>query len=168
MIGRSVTRTPTAAATAFAIAAGIASRPISPSPFAPNGPLGSYESANATWIFGSIDANRGDPQNGWDTDQFPNSVEELTLANLEIIRAGGFTTGGFNFDAKLRRQHEELHRRLARQHEAWHRRDDPCGRFDDRGGWSNDRQVAWPWPGNGWPHPDLWDTLARLISPDHW
>lgn len=60
--------------------------------------------AAALGIFGSIDANRGDPQNGWDTDQFPNSVEELTLANLEILRAGGFTTGGFNFDAKVRRQ----------------------------------------------------------------
>lgn len=60
--------------------------------------------ARSLGIFGSIDANRGDPQNGWDTDQFPNSVEELTLAMLEIIRAGGFTTGGFNFDAKVRRQ----------------------------------------------------------------
>ena len=60
--------------------------------------------AGALGIFGSIDANRGDEQNGWDTDQFPNSVEEMTLANLEIIRAGGFTTGGFNFDAKVRRQ----------------------------------------------------------------
>ncbi len=60
--------------------------------------------ARALSIFGSIDANRGDHQNGWDTDQFPNSVEELTLAMLEIIRAGGFTTGGFNFDAKVRRQ----------------------------------------------------------------
>ncbi len=55
-------------------------------------------------ILGSIDANRGDPQNGWDTDQFPNSVEEMTLATYEILRAGGFTTGGFNFDTKLRRQ----------------------------------------------------------------
>jgi xylose isomerase len=55
-------------------------------------------------IFGSIDANRGDDQNGWDTDQFPNSVEELSLAVYEILRGGGFTTGGFNFDAKLRRQ----------------------------------------------------------------
>ena len=63
--------------------------------------------AAAYGIFGSIDANRGDPQNGWDTDQFPNSVEELTLATLEIIRAGGFTTGGFNFDAKVRRQSVE-------------------------------------------------------------
>ena len=55
-------------------------------------------------IFGSIDINRGDPQNGWDTDQFPNSVDELAIAVYEILRAGGFTTGGFNFDTKLRRQ----------------------------------------------------------------
>jgi len=55
-------------------------------------------------IFGSIDANRGDAQNGWDTDQFPNSVEELSLVLFEILASGGFTTGGFNFDTKLRRQ----------------------------------------------------------------
>ncbi|GLQ99238.1 xylose isomerase [Dyella mobilis] len=55
-------------------------------------------------VFGSIDANRGDAQNGWDTDQFPNSVEELTLVMYEILRHGGFTTGGFNFDTKVRRQ----------------------------------------------------------------
>ena len=61
-----------------------------------------YAAANG--LLGSIDANRGDPQNGWDTDQFPNSVEELSLAVYEILRGGGFTTGGFNFDAKLRRQ----------------------------------------------------------------
>jgi xylose isomerase len=60
--------------------------------------------AVANGIFGSIDANRGDYQNGWDTDQFPNSVDELSLALYEILRGGGFTTGGFNFDAKLRRQ----------------------------------------------------------------
>jgi xylose isomerase len=60
--------------------------------------------AIANGLFGSIDANRGDPQNGWDTDQFPNSVEEMSLAMYEIIRAGGFTSGGFNFDTKLRRQ----------------------------------------------------------------
>ncbi len=60
--------------------------------------------ASAFGIFGSIDANRGDPQNGWDTDQFPNSVDELTLAMIEILRAGGLTTGGINFDAKVRRQ----------------------------------------------------------------
>ena len=55
-------------------------------------------------LFGSIDANRGDPQLGWDTDQFPNSVEELSLVIYEILKAGGFTSGGFNFDTKLRRQ----------------------------------------------------------------
>lgn len=55
-------------------------------------------------IFGSIDANRGDPQLGWDTDQFPNSVEEMTLICYEILKNGGFTSGGFNFDTKLRRQ----------------------------------------------------------------
>lgn len=55
-------------------------------------------------IFGSIDANRGDPQSGWDTDQFPNSVEELSLGLFEILRGGGFTSGGCNFDTKLRRQ----------------------------------------------------------------
>jgi xylose isomerase len=60
--------------------------------------------AVAHGIMGSIDANRGDPQNGWDTDQFPNSVEDLALPLYEILRGGGFTTGGFNFDAKLRRQ----------------------------------------------------------------
>ncbi|CAG4911376.1 xylose isomerase [Paraburkholderia gardini] len=60
--------------------------------------------AFALGIFGSLDANRGDPQNGWDTDQFPNSVEEMTLALYEILRHGGFTTGGMNFDAKVRRQ----------------------------------------------------------------
>jgi xylose isomerase len=60
--------------------------------------------AVAHGIFGSVDANRGDPQNGWDTDQFPNSVDELTLALHEILKGGGFTTGGFNFDTKLRRQ----------------------------------------------------------------
>ena len=60
--------------------------------------------AIAHGVLGSVDANRGDYQNGWDTDQFPNSVDELALAVYEIIRAGGFTTGGFNFDTKLRRQ----------------------------------------------------------------
>jgi xylose isomerase len=60
--------------------------------------------AVANGMFGSVDANRGDDQNGWDTDQFPNSVDELSLAMFEILRAGGVTQGGFNFDAKLRRQ----------------------------------------------------------------
>ena len=55
-------------------------------------------------LLGSIDVNRGDAQNGWDTDQFPNSVADWTLAMLEILRAGGLGSGGFNFDAKVRRQ----------------------------------------------------------------
>jgi xylose isomerase len=55
-------------------------------------------------IFGSIDMNRNDYQSGWDTDQFPNNVPEMTLAYYEVLRAGGFTSGGTNFDAKLRRQ----------------------------------------------------------------
>jgi len=55
-------------------------------------------------MLGSIDANRGDPRLGWDTDQFPNSVDEMALAMHEILRGGGIGTGGLNFDAKLRRQ----------------------------------------------------------------
>ena len=55
-------------------------------------------------IFGSIDANAGDDRLGWDVDRFPVSVEQMTLGMLEILRGGGFTTGGLNFDSKLRRQ----------------------------------------------------------------
>jgi xylose isomerase len=55
-------------------------------------------------IFGSIDMNRNDYQSGWDTDQFPNNVPEMALAYYQILKAGGFSTGGTNFDAKLRRQ----------------------------------------------------------------
>jgi xylose isomerase len=55
-------------------------------------------------IFGSIDANAGDDRLGWDLDRFPVSVEQMTLGMVEILRGGGFTTGGLNFDAKLRRQ----------------------------------------------------------------
>ena len=58
--------------------------------------------ANAN-MMGSMDANRGDYQNGWDTDQFPMNLQELTEAMLVICEAGGFTSGGINFDAKLRR-----------------------------------------------------------------
>ena len=54
-------------------------------------------------LLGSIDANRGDYQNGWDTDQFPNDIGELTEAMLVILEAGGFKGGGINFDAKVRR-----------------------------------------------------------------
>ena len=60
--------------------------------------------ARAYGIFGSIDINRGDPRNGWDTDQFPNNAQELVPAMTQIIEDGGFASGGFNFDAKLRRQ----------------------------------------------------------------
>jgi xylose isomerase len=63
--------------------------------------------ANAGML-GSIDANRGDYQNGWDTDQFPNNVYELTEAFLVILQAGGFAGGGINFDAKTRRNSTDL------------------------------------------------------------
>lgn len=59
-------------------------------------------------LLGSIDANRGDYQNGWDTDQFPNNLYELTEAMLVILDTGGFTTGGINFDAKTRRNSTDL------------------------------------------------------------
>ncbi|MFT5269536.1 MAG: xylose isomerase, partial [Acidimicrobiales bacterium] len=60
--------------------------------------------ANAAGIFGSVDANAGDDRLGWDVDRFPVSVEQMTLGMYEILRGGGFTSGGLNFDAKLRRQ----------------------------------------------------------------
>jgi xylose isomerase len=63
--------------------------------------------ARAYGIFGSIDINRGDPRNGWDTDQFPNNAQDLVPALLQLIEDGGFASGGFNFDAKLRRQSVE-------------------------------------------------------------
>ncbi len=56
-----------------------------------------------TGLLGSMDANRGDYQNGWDTDQFPNNINELTECMLIILEAGGFAGGGINFDAKVRR-----------------------------------------------------------------
>jgi len=54
-------------------------------------------------LLGSMDANRGDYQNGWDTDQFPNNINELTEMMLVVLEAGGFKGGGINFDAKIRR-----------------------------------------------------------------
>jgi xylose isomerase len=54
-------------------------------------------------VLGSMDANRGDYQNGWDTDQFPNNINELTEAMLVVLEAGGLAGGGINFDAKIRR-----------------------------------------------------------------
>lgn len=59
-------------------------------------------------MLGSIDANRGDYQNGWDTDQFPNDINELTEAMLIILQAGGFAGGGINFDAKIRRNSTDV------------------------------------------------------------
>ena len=59
-------------------------------------------------MLGSIDANRGEYQNGWDTDQFPNNVYELTEAMLVILEAEGFKGGGINFDAKTRRNSTDL------------------------------------------------------------
>ena len=61
------------------------------------------QSAVDAGLFGSIDANRGDAQNGWDTDQFPVNLYELVEAMLVIVPAGGFGRGGINFDAKVRR-----------------------------------------------------------------
>ncbi|MCP4707086.1 MAG: xylose isomerase, partial [Planctomycetes bacterium] len=58
----------------------------------------------ANGILGSVDANRGDMLLGWDTDQFPTDIYETTMAMYTIINSGGFTTGGLNFDAKVRRQ----------------------------------------------------------------
>lgn len=60
--------------------------------------------AIALGIFGSVDANRNDYQSGWDTDQFPNNAPEMALALYYILKGGGLTKGGFNFDSKLRRQ----------------------------------------------------------------
>lgn len=60
--------------------------------------------AGSLGILGSVDANRNDLQSGWDTDQFPNSVPETTLAFYQILKNGGLGKGGFNFDAKVRRQ----------------------------------------------------------------
>jgi len=62
------------------------------------------EYCTANGILGSVDANTGDPMLGWDTDQFPSSIQDTTLAMYTILRGGGFTSGGLNFDAKVRRQ----------------------------------------------------------------
>jgi xylose isomerase len=59
-------------------------------------------------LLGSIDANKGDYQNGWDTDEFPTSVYEVTEAMMVILQAGGFKTGGINFDAKIRRNSTDV------------------------------------------------------------
>jgi len=66
------------------------------------------EIAAAHGMLGSLDANRGDYQNGWDTDQFPNNINEVTEAMLTFLKAGGLRGGGINFDAKLRRNSTDL------------------------------------------------------------
>ena len=60
--------------------------------------------AAALGVLGSLDINRGDAQSGWDTDQFPHNVPDVTLALLHVLKAGGLGSGGLNFDAKIRRQ----------------------------------------------------------------
>ena len=55
-----------------------------------------------------VDANKGDYQNGWDTDEFPTNISEVTQAMMVILEAGGFSTGGINFDAKTRRNSTDL------------------------------------------------------------
>ena len=60
--------------------------------------------AGALGILGSLDMNRGDPQLGWDTDQFPNNVPDMAVAMYHVLQAGGLGSGGLNFDAKVRRQ----------------------------------------------------------------
>src|SRR4051812_10162949 len=62
------------------------------------------EAAAAAGALGSIDANTGDPMLGWDTDQFPTDIYLTTQCMLTVLKAGGFTTGGTNFDAKCRRE----------------------------------------------------------------
>ena len=59
-------------------------------------------------LLGSIDANRGDPQNGWDTDQFPSDLYDCVHAMMVVLEAGGIGSGGFNFDAKIRRESTDL------------------------------------------------------------
>jgi xylose isomerase len=66
------------------------------------------EVAAKAGMLGSLDANRGDYQNGWDTDQFPNNIQETTEAMLVLLKAGGLQGGGVNFDAKIRRNSTDM------------------------------------------------------------
>ncbi|ARV16505.1 xylose isomerase [Polaribacter sp. SA4-12] len=66
------------------------------------------ETAANAGMLGSLDANRGDYQNGWDTDQFPNNIQETTEAMLVFLKAGGLQGGGVNFDAKIRRNSTDM------------------------------------------------------------
>ncbi|TPG45186.1 xylose isomerase [Flavobacterium pectinovorum] len=66
------------------------------------------EVAAMSGMLGSIDANRGDPQNGWDTSQFPNNIQDVTEAMLVFLKAGGVQGGGVNFDSKIRRNSTDM------------------------------------------------------------
>ena len=66
------------------------------------------ETSAKAGMLGSLDANRGDYQNGWDTDQFPNNIQETTEAMLVFFKAGGLQGGGINFDAKIRRNSTDM------------------------------------------------------------
>lgn len=107
-------------------------------------------------VFGSVDANRGDDRLGWDTDQFPNSVDSLAPAVYEIVRGGGFTTGGFMFDTKLRRMSidrtdlfhghiggiDTLARAFLVAHAMWEDRALESLREERYAGWSGDEGQA--------------------------
>jgi xylose isomerase len=120
--------------------------------------------AEALGIFGSIDMNRGDAQLGWDTDQFPNNIPEIAYAMYHIVQGGGFTTGGLNFDAKIRRPVDR-----SRRPTAWPYRRHGCRRAraadrgqDDRDGaltrHVKDRYAAWDSP----------EGKAILSESDRW
>jgi xylose isomerase len=66
------------------------------------------QTATDSGLLGSIDANKGDYQNGWDTDEFPTNIYEVTEAMMIILQGGGFKTGGVNFDAKIRRNSTDV------------------------------------------------------------
>ncbi len=109
--------------------------------------------AVANGIFGSVDANAGDDRLGWDVDRFPVSVEQMSLGMLEILRGGGFTTGGFLFDAKLRRQsidrNDLFHAHIGGMDTlarsllaAVSMRDELDARRDERyAGWANEQRI---------------------------
>jgi xylose isomerase len=75
--------------------------------------------ADALGILGSIDMNRGDPQNGWDTDQFPNNVPDMTLAMHRLLKAGGFSTGGLTLTPRCGASRWMRSTCCTRMSEAW-------------------------------------------------
>lgn len=127
--------------------------------------------ATADGMLGSIDMNRNDYQSGWDTDQFPNNVPEVALTYYHILRAGGFTNGGTNFDAKLRRQSLDAEDLIAAHVGAM----DICARgfkaavaMREDGGLEaalNDRYAGWDTPDAQAMLQSDFDTLfARVLS----